>query len=270
MDDPTRDPNQARASAHAAGSFAPAARRTLLVFGAEAELVWLPYRNARPNRPGATRPPFDDDRGLAILESEATWRDRGLALTGNKYPFAKSQTVLWSERPLREPDESFLAAAFAWSDALGGSLLVNSVGAAASIARAHAHHAEEALPFLAQLEQRGFEAEWLPRVTGVSWLVKDAPFFLLGVRGEAKARAAAIAALQTRRLTAAVNLVSSAGESWVFPRSVETPAPFFPYPLGAAEIWGRWCYLEESAFAQATAADLERALVTAGCRGIEA
>lgn len=247
------------------GVFRPTMRRSLRVFGADAELVLLPDRAARPNRPGAERPPFAADRGLEIVESEASWRDHGLALTGNKYPFAESQTVLWSERTLREPDEEFLAAALSWTDAMGGSLLVNSIGAAASIARAHAHHTDESLPFLRQLPESAFEAGWLPRIDGVAFVKKDVPFFLLGLRGPAKARAAAAYALQTRRLTPAVNLVAQRGELWVFPRRVETPSPHFPYALGAAEVWGRWCFVDEAPFLAATASELEQALRLAGC-----
>ena len=66
-------------------------------------------------------------------------------------------------------------------------------------------------------------------------------------------------------MTAAVNLVAMRGETFVYPRSSETPAPHFPYPLGAAEIWGRWCYVEERAFAAATSPDLEQALIASGC-----
>lgn len=205
---------------------------------------------------------------MAIVEAEATWRDGGLALTGNKFPFARAQTVLWSERPLREPDEDFLDRALSWVDTQGGTLLVNSIGAAASIARAHAHHTDESLPFLAQLRERPIASDWLPRVDGASCWTKDVPFCLLGVRGPASARKRAVAALQTRRLTAAVNLVSTPGETWVFPRAVETPAPFFPYALGAAEAWGRWCFVDEAAFLAATASDLEQALRLAGCSAL--
>ena len=247
------------------GVFQPTARRTLRVFGAEAQLVMLPDRAARPNRPGAERPAFGPDRGLAIVEAEASWRGRGLALTGNKFPFAESQTVLWSERPLREPDEDFLATALSWTDAVGGTLLVNSIGAAASIARAHAHHTDESMPFLAQLPELPIDADWLPKVDGATFAQKATPFFLLGIRGTAKARATAAFALQTRRLTSAVNLVAQRGELWVFPRRAETPTPHFPYPLGAAEVWGRWCYIEEQPFLAATTESLEAALLAAGC-----
>jgi hypothetical protein len=66
-------------------------------------------------------------------------------------------------------------------------------------------------------------------------------------------------------MTAAVNAVAADEAVFVYPRSIETPAPHFPYALGAAELWGRWCYTEREPFERATGADLERALVAAGC-----
>jgi len=91
------------------------------------------------------------------------------------------------------------------------------------------------------------------------------PFCLLAVKGPQPARAAALQALQLCRMTAAVNVVAQDEVAWVFPRRTETPAPHFPYALGAAEVWGRWCYAEREPFERATAADLERALALAGC-----
>ena len=40
---------------------------------------------------------------------------------------------------------------------------------------------------------------------------------------------------------------------------LQTPRPHFPGPMGAAEFWGRFCYVEEGPFAAATAADLQSA-----------
>lgn len=267
MPDDLPFPNAAQRDASTT-KFAPTARRELTLFGATAELVLLPDRAARPNRPNGTRAAFGPDRGLSIVETEATSREHGLALTGNKFPFARAQTVLWSERPLREPDEEFLDRALSWVDAKGGTLLVNSIGAAASIARAHAHHTDESLPFLTQLRERSLTPDWLPRIDGASYFTKAVEFCLLGVRGTAAARKRAVAALQTRRLTAAVNLVSTPGETWVYPRAIETPTPFFPYALGAAEAWGRWCFVDEAPFLAATARDLEQALQVAGCASL--
>lgn len=244
--------------------FAPRARRTLTVFGAEVELVWLPERAARPGRPGPDRPAFREDLGARIAATEAIERTNGFTRTPNKFPFAREQSVLWSDRPLREPDAEFFAAAMRWMEPRGGTLLGNSIGAAASIPRAHVHHAMETLPFLSQLAEEPWEAPWLPREGGVEWRRKRVPFCLVGVRGDADGIARAVAGLQMHRMTAAVNVVATKGEAWVFPRAVETPVPHFPFALGAAEVWGRWCYVEERAFAEATAERLEAAIRGAG------
>lgn len=244
--------------------FAPRSRRTLTVFGAEVELVWLPERAARPGKPGPDRPPFREDLGARIAATEAIERTATFVRTPNKFAFARQQSVLWSERPLREPDAEFFAAAMRWLEVRGGTLLGNSIGAAASIPRAHVHHTEERLPFLEQIAEREWTADWLPKGLGVQWLVKQVPFCLVGVRGDANGVARAVAGLQMHRMTAAVNVVATKGEAWVFPRAVETPTPHFPFALGAAEVWGRWCYVEERAFAAATAERLEAAMRGAG------
>jgi len=248
-----------------ATAFHVAARRSLRVFGATVELVLLPQRAARPSRPSPQRPPFSVDPVPRILAAEAQWRGDGLALTGNRYPFAAQQAILWHERPVRDHDATLLRTVFAWNDAHRGTALINTVGAAASIARAHAHCTPERLPFLHELAERPLAAAWLPAVDGVAFVSKQAPLLLVGVRGPAAARAHAAAALLALRLCPAVNVVDSDGTAWCYPRSAETPAPHFPQALGAAEVWGRWCYVDEAPFLAATAADLEQALVTAGC-----
>jgi hypothetical protein len=49
------------------------------------------------------------------------------------------------------------------------------------------------------------------------------------------------------------------------PRSpIEIPAPHFPHALGAAELWGRWCYADEAAFRDARVEDLVAALRVGG------
>lgn len=188
--------------------FAATARRELRVFGAPVELALLPGRAARPGRPGAERPAFRPDLGLRIAATEAIHAGPEFVVTPNKFPFARAQTVLWSRRPLREPDAEFLHSALSWTDQRGGSLLLNSVGAAASIPRAHAHHTDEAMPFLPELGEQPFAAPWLPEVAGASYVQKAAPFALLGVRGDARARAEATAALQMLRMTPAVSVVA--------------------------------------------------------------
>lgn len=250
----------------ATAPFAPAARRTLIVFGAEAELVLLPGRAARPDRPAGGRPAFRAGVAERILATETLWRGGGLAVTPNRFPFAQDQLILWSAEPVRDHDEGFLGQLFAWAAATGGTALLNGIGAAASIPRAHAHLTPTVLPFLGGLGDRPLDAPWLPSVAGASFCRKEVPFWLVGVRGAAAARARAVHALQAARLTAAWNVVDHGGSSWLFPRSPhETPLPHFPHALGASELWGRWCYVDEQAFAAARPGDLERALERGGC-----
>ena len=70
--------------------------------------------------------------------------------------------------------------------------------------------------------------------------------------------------LAEARLTAAWNVIVTEDAAWIVPRAVETPLPWFPQALGAAELWGRWCYVDEAPFRAARGHDLEQALVQAG------
>ena len=99
---------------------------------------------------------------------------------------------------------------------------------------------------------------------GTELIAADVPFCLLGVRGPATARAKALVRLGEARLCPAWNVVVQDGVAWVYPRRLETPAPHFPFALGAAELWGRWCFVDEAPFQAATSHDLEQALVLAG------
>jgi hypothetical protein len=247
-----------------AAPFAPAARRTLVAFGAPVELVLVPERAARRGRPGDVRPAFDRSPAARIVEGETRWRGEGLALTPNKYPFAHEQRILWPGEPMREHPIALWQAVCDWTAATGGSALVNTIGAASSIARAHAHLTPERLPFLEALRERAVVADLADLPAGARLVAKDVPFCLLGVRGDAAAVAESVWRLAEARLTPAWNVVVEPGAAWSYPRTAETPAPYFPYALGAAEVWGRWCYLDHAAFAAATGADLERALVAAG------
>lgn len=252
-------------TATAAAPFAPAARRPLAVFGAPVELVWLPERLQRQGRPGTVRPPFAPSIAERILAAETIWRGDGLRVTPNRFPFAECQLLLWRDQPSREHDLLLLRGLFTWVDQLGGAGLLNSIGAAASIARAHAHVTPERRPFLAGLPERPLADASLPDVAGVHYVHKQLPCTLLGVRGEAGPRAEAVHALQLRRLTASWNVITQDRTAWLYPRSAqETPAPQFPYALGAAEVWGRWCFLGRDEFERATGPELEQALLTAG------
>lgn len=244
--------------------FAPAAVRRAEVFGAPVELVHVPARRGRYGGGSAARPAFVRSRAAAIVGAEATWRGDGLALTPNRFPFAAGHRLLWPEAPVREGDASFWRAVLAWVARSGGAALVNNVGAAATIGRAHAHLVGETLPFLAALPERTGPRDLIDLPPGVELVAKDVPCCLLGLRGEPTACAAALLTLAEARLTAAWNVVAQAGACWFLPRGAETPLPHFPYALGAAELWGRWCFMDEAPFAAATAADLERALLAAG------
>lgn len=244
--------------------FAEANRRTVTVHGALVELVLVPQRKERQGRATADRPAFARSPAARITRDEVLWQADGLVLTPNRYPFAAHQRILWPEATAREPDSTFWHAVFDWVARCGGAALVNNVGAAATIGRAHAHLVPEQLPFLAALPERPLAIDLIDPPRGVTLLAKDVPFCLLGVRGDADGCAAAMVQLAEARLTAAWNVVVQAGSAWVYPRAVETPAPHFPYALGAAELWGRWCYMDEAPFAAASGQDLERALAQAG------
>lgn len=247
-------------------AYAPAARRSLRLFGAPVELVLIPERAHRPGVPTKASAALRPAHAERILAEETVWRGGGCALTPNRYPFAERQLVLWAEAPVREPDREMLELGLRLAEANDAAMVVNSVGAAASIPRAHLHLLGERLPFLEQLPLRPVEVRCLAPA-GVAVRALAAPFPALGfaLAGPLPARAASLARLLELRSACAFNAVSQGGTTWWFPRStVETPAPHFPHALGGAELWGRWCYASSEAFAAATAADLERALALAG------
>ncbi|HEX6811487.1 MAG TPA: hypothetical protein VF384_07680 [Planctomycetota bacterium] len=244
--------------------FEPAATRSLTVFGCRVELVLVPARKARRDRATSDRPAFVRCPASRIVREEAFWCSEGLALTPNRYPFAHQQRILWPVLPVRDPDLGLWVAAADWADRCNGTALVNNIGSAATIARAHVHLLPERLPFLGALPERRCELDLVDLPGSAELVVKDAPFCLLGVRGPAPARAEALLRLAEARLTPACNVVLQDGTAWVYPRRIETPAPHFRAALGAAEVWGRWCYVDEEPFAAATGADLEQALVAAG------
>jgi len=244
-------------------AYAPAGTRSLAVFGAPAQLVLVPGRKARPS-PSGTGAAFHRSPAERIVREETFWSDGRHALTPNRYPFGERARILWPHEPLREPDRAMWTAIGEWADAANGTALVNTIGAASTIARAHGHLLAERLPFLAGLGERPSRTDFVDVPPTVTLVEKDAPFFLLGVRGPAAARAEVLVRLGAARLTASWNVVVQDGTAWVYARRLETPAPHFPRALGSAEVWGRWCYVDDEPFQRATAADLERALVAAG------
>jgi hypothetical protein len=256
----------------AVGEEPAAARRTLRVFGRPVTLAWLPARSRRGGIPTATAPAFRPERARRILREEALWEDRpgaaDLVLTPNRFPFAARQALLWTTRVLREPPHELWATATAFVDARGGdtAALWNSVGAAASIPRAHVHLvAGTENGFLADAPTTPWpEHEELFDGDGFDGLAVsrlDLPVLVVRVEGPSAVRARAVARLLELRTTPAANAVVLPGVSFVAPRSaVEIPQPHFPHALGSAELVGRWCYAEREAFDAARAEDLERAL----------
>ncbi|MEY3161932.1 MAG: hypothetical protein RIT25_1923 [Planctomycetota bacterium] len=243
----------------------PAAVRHVRVFGATAELAWIPSRAARAGQPGPDRPAFRGDAAERILAGETLHREGPFTVTPNRYPFAPQLALLWAEPAQREASVELLGTAFAWAWRHGGTALLNSIGAASSIPRAHVHVTPEQLPFLDQLDEEPLAAEWLPRTDSVVFVRKRIPCWFVGVRGAAADVARAVHALQLRRSSASFTLVARDRTAWLVPRTLET-APGFPHPLGSAEAWGRWCYLREEDFARAEPAQLEQALVASGMR----
>ena len=243
------------------------ARRELPVFGVKAELHCLPGRRHRPGAPLGKRAPFQRCRVDEIIAGEAVWRDGGVVLTGNRFPFAARHVVLWTEERTREAPLALLEAAIAFEDRFAATALVNTTGAAASIARAHVHLVGERLAFLDGFPREPLVAGWLEPRTDVEVVRLSAPYPIVavGLVGPAGARARAAHRLLQLRNHAAVNVVSSSGVTWVFPHGEhETPEPHFPFALGASELWGRWCYAEREAFERATSEALEQALLRAG------
>ena len=249
--------------------FRPTAERTLELFGTNVHLALLPSRRARSGHVQEGRPALRRSPVARILGEEGYWRTDSLVLTPNKYPFAINQRILWMANPSREPDYTFWQAALAWVEASGGTALLNNVGAAATIPRAHAHLIGEKMPFLPGLPERPLTTDLIDVPAGCELLRKDLPFCLIGVRGDVASKATALMRLADARLTATWNVIANQDAVWVVPRGKQTPAPFFDQAVGAAEFWGRWCYVEREPFEAATAADLEQALMIATAKSID-
>lgn len=232
--------------------FAPSATRPLRLHGADVELAWIPERRLRAGQDREHRPAFAPCPADRIIAEEAYWQDDALALTPNKYPFARDQRLLWMTRPAREPDLTFWRAATDWVERADGTALLNNIGAAATIARAHAHLVGERLPFLEQLGERTLRRAPIQVPAGCELVAKDLDRCVLGVRGPAPAQAEALALLADARLTETWNVILTRDAAWVVPRAEQTPAPDFPSPMGAAEFWGRFCYVDEAAFEAAS------------------
>lgn len=250
-------------------AFAPRRVRALEVMGAPVQLAWLPERQRRAGAGPGYRPGFERSPAARILADEAFARSETLALTPNRYPFAQQQRILWMAAATREPDLGFWISALDWADRADGTVLLNTIGAAATIPRAHAHLTPERLPFLSQLGERAVARDLIDVPEDCELVQKELPRCVLGVRGPVRGRAEALLRLAEARPTPAWNVIAARDVAWAVPRAAQTPAPSFPAPLGAAELWGRYCYVDEGAFERATAADLESAFEQATVPAIE-
>lgn len=249
--------------------FEPTAERPLSLFGRTVQLALLPGRRARSGQVREGRPALGRSPAHRILSEEAYWRSETLAVTPNKFPFAKNQRILWMAHPAREPDRAFWQTALQWVKLSGGAALLNNIGAAATIPRAHAHLIDENMSFLTELAERPLKTDLIDVPDGCELVCKDVPFCMIGVRGDLEGTADALLRLADARLTATWNVIAMQDATWIVPRGRQTPAPFFDQAVGAAEFWGRWCYVDEAPFAAATGADLEQALVLATTKPID-
>ena len=260
-------PTDPFALAAASPAFVPAARRFVELHGGRVELCWVPHRSLRAGRADAARPSFPPCRAARILADEPVWTSEALALTPNLHPFADRHLLLWSRSPQREPDRAFLAAGFELADRCDGSLLVNSIGAAASIPWLHAHLVGERFEYLSGQPTAAVDIASPSPEVEIRRVGAPFPALLIALRGKMDALADAVAELLRRRTVAAFSLVYVAGRAFVMPRSVEIPLPHFPQALGSAELWGRWCFEDEDAFRSATPESLDTALRTSGRSG---
>ncbi|MEC8253271.1 MAG: hypothetical protein VX044_08670 [Planctomycetota bacterium] len=236
--------------------YEPSASRELQLFGAPVELALLPGRRLRAGAERRAQPPFQRSPAPRIIEEESYWRDGALALTPNKFPFARDQRILWVTEPAREPDGVFWQAALKWVDRADGTVLLNNIGAAATIARAHAHLVGERLPFLEQVREQPLTTAPIEPPAGCELIQKRLSRCVLGVRGPVAGRARALELLADARTTATWNVVLTRDAAWVIPRAQQTPEPHLGCPMGAAEFWGRFCFVDEGPFAAANASTL--------------
>lgn len=248
------------------GEFRPAATRDVELFGRQVGLCWLPERRNRRGRPLRSRPAIARDHGAEIIANEAVWRGEGVVLTPNRHPFSERAAILWAAEFRREPDLALLVTGSALAGSTNGTFLLNTIGAAASIVRSHGHVLGERRDFLCDLAFEAVASTLLASHQGVELARACEPFpiLLLRIRGEATDRLRFALELAALRATAAFNLLDDGTTTWFCPRPVEMPTPHFPQALGAAELWGRWCFDERDDFERADADSLRAALELAG------
>jgi hypothetical protein len=250
-----------------------AGQRLAEVFGAPVEIVALPARGQRRGIPMSSRAALQDNRAPDIIAREAVWESPGVAMSGNAFPFTARQVVLWATEPRRDPSLQMLEVAYELEDLVGGTTIVNSMGAAGSITRSHIHLLGQRNDFFSGLPQTRITPRVAclePELLGACEVLRlglPFPGVAVGLRGTPADRARAMFHLLESRTTPAFNLIGSGGIAWLVPRSaIETPGPYYPQALGGAEIWGRWCCNDEATFARLTGPDMENAL-RIGCVG---
>lgn len=236
--------------------------RALSAFGLPIDAVWIPERARRGGLPTADRPSFAAHKGERIRAREMLVQDEDVIITPNKFRFFERHLCVWprSSRTREHPPE-LLARGFELAGAIGGSALANVIGSSASIQLAHLHLVDSASEALATLPM-----ETVHELRASTVLAPDPEFPLWVVAVDAadvNERAAVVRDLLDARTTAAVNVLGQGQRVWLFPRRLEVPAPWFPYALGAAELWGRFVFQTRESLEAVTEADLERALEAA-------
>ncbi len=237
------------------------ASRRLLAFGLPYELVLIPSRGQRANLPGMERRAFVSDKGGRIRDQEELAREETIVLTPNRFAFYEQHGLLWQAVGFaREAPVSLMEAGFRLAEQAGGGLLINSIGASASICQAHAHLVRAKSEVLARLSMRA-----LGEARGLRVLATDPeaghPGLVVLVRGgRASDRAGFVRALLDLRTSASYHVLAQDDSSWVIPRRRETVAEASPYALGAAEFFGRFVLPERETFDRLDRTAIELAL----------
>lgn len=248
-------------------------RRTATLFGRDFELCWIPGRAQRAGVPGAGRPSFRRHPGDRIRRDEVFWKRGSLLATPNRFPFVGDSLLLWEDGgSAREVGESHLAAAFALADECDAALLVNTVGASASIPLAHAHFLFDVRPLLEQA-WTGVEIGSVPQGRLLAPSPDgDWPLFAAIVECEDPARRARwVRHLLDVRTHAAANILAQGRRAIVVPRRGELGGLDFPYAIGAGELSGRFVFPSLETMRAAGAQGLEASLrgATTGVTGAE-
>jgi hypothetical protein len=266
----THDPDRLLIQAGAIWPLLPAeeglvqASRRLLAYGLPYELVLIPSRGQRANLPGGRRPAFTCDRGGRIRQAEALASDDDVVLTPNRFAFYEQHGLLWqAEGFAREAPVRLLEAGFRIAEQSGGALLVNSIGASASICQAHGHLVRARSEVLAGLPMSPLGAE-----RGLKLLASDPraghPALAIQVRGgSASDRARLVRALLDLRTSASYHVLAQEDAAWVMPRRREIVEEVSPYAIGAAEFFGRFVLPDRETYDRLDRSSIELALAEA-------